>query len=117
MHICGLPQSGLILNEIVCKMNIQPLVEHYLIMTREVMPKMSREATNKWPVKNDHCFQRIVLDSVCQGVWYESIERPAYKHLNYAQAKLAVKLCDEIIAGKVNLSELNTQSLIWRGKR
>jgi hypothetical protein len=117
MHLCGLPQSSLIFNGMVCEMNIQPLVEQYLIMTREVMPKMSREATNKWPVKNDHCFQRIVLDSVCRGVWYESIERPAYKHLNYAQAKLAVKLCDEIIAGEVDLSELNIQSLIWRGKR
>lgn len=101
----------------VCEMNIQPLVQQYLIMTREVMPKMARETTNKWPVKNDHCFQRIVLDSVCQGVWYESIDRPAYKHLNYAQAKLAVKLCDEIIAGEVDLSQLNTQSLTWRGKR
>ena len=98
-------------------MNIQPLVEQYLIMTREVMPKIAREATNKWPVKNDHCFQRIVLDSVCQGVWYESINPPAYKHLNYEQAKLAVTLCDEIIAGEADLSQLNTQSLIWRGKR
>jgi hypothetical protein len=101
----------------VFKMTIQPLVEQYLIMTREVMPKMARETTNKWPVKDDHCFQRIVLDSVCQGVWYESIERPAYKHLNYEQAKLAIKLCNEIIAGEVDLSQLNTQSLTWRGKR
>jgi hypothetical protein len=37
--------------------------------------------------------------------------------MNQAQAKLAVKLCDEIIAGEVDLSQLNTQSLTWRGKR
>jgi hypothetical protein len=85
-------------------------------MTKEVMPKMARGSTNNWPVKNDHCFQRIVLDSVCQGVWYESIDRPAYKHLNYEQAKLAVKLCNEIIAGEIDLSRLNVQSLVWRGK-
>ncbi len=98
-------------------MNIQQLVDQYLVMTKEVMPNMAREATNNWPVRNDHCFQRIVLDSVCQGVWYESIDRPAYKHLSHAQAKLAVKLCNEIIAGQVDLSQLNLQSLTWRGKR
>ena len=93
------------------------LIEQYLVMTRDVMPKMAREPTNKWPVRHDHCFQRIVLDSVCQGVWYESIKRPAYKHLDHAQAKLAVNLCNQIIAGQIDLSLLNLQSLTWRGKR
>lgn len=98
-------------------MNIQALIDQYLIMTKEVMPKMASESTNNWPVKHDHCFQRIVLDSICGGVWYESIDRPAYKHLNDNQAKHAVKLCNEIIAGQVDLSQLNAQSLTWRGKR
>ena len=101
----------------MCEMNIQPWIEQYLIMTKEVMPKMALESTNNWPVKNDHCFQRIVLDSICQGVWYESIERPAYKNLSHTQAELAVQLCNEIIAGQVDLSQLNLQSLTWRGKR
>ena len=114
---CCMPANIVVLKRMMCGMNIQPLIEQYLTMTKEVMPKMARETSNNWPVKNDHCFQRIVLDSVCQGVWYESIERPAYKHLNYAQAKLAVKLCNEIIAGQIDLSRLNMQSLIWRGKR
>jgi|TARA_B110000902_G_scaffold152676_1_gene175385 hypothetical protein len=98
-------------------MSIQTLVEDYLTMTRDIMPKMALEFSNNWPVKYDHCFQRIVLDSVCQGVWYKSIKRPAYKYLNHAQATTAVKLCNEIIAGKVDLSQLNRQSLTWRGKR
>jgi hypothetical protein len=93
------------------------LIKQYLIMTKETMPEMARKASSTWPVKHDHCFQRIVLDSVCQGVWYESIKRPAYKHLTYPQAELAVKLCNEIIAGQVDLSGLNLQSLTWRGKR
>lgn len=98
-------------------MNTQALIDQYLIMTKEVMPKMASEPINNWPVKHDHCFQRIVLDSICEGVWYESIDRPAYRHLNHTQAKLAVKLCNEIITGQVDLSTLNTQSLTWRGKR
>jgi hypothetical protein len=98
-------------------MNIEVLIEQYLTLTKEVMPKMARESRNNWPVKHDHCFQRIVLDSICKGIWYESINRPAYKHLNHRQAAHAVKLCNEIIAGQVDLSQLNAQSLIWRGKR
>jgi hypothetical protein len=93
------------------------LIDQYLFMTKEVMPKMACESSNNWPVRHDHCFQRIVLDSVCRGVWYESINRPAYKNLNHSQAKLVVKLCNEIIAGHVDLSQLNLQSLTWRGKR
>ena len=23
----------------------------------------------QWPVKYDHCFQRIVLDNICNGCW------------------------------------------------
>ncbi len=97
--------------------SLSSLIDQYLVMTRDVMPKMACEPANNWPVRHYHCFQRIVLDSVCHGVWYESIDRPAYKHLSHAQAKLAVKLCNEIIAGQVDLSQLNLQSLTWRGKR
>ena len=97
--------------------SLSSLIEQYLLMTRDVMPKMACEPANHWPVRHDHCFQRIVLDSVCRGVWYESIKRPAYKHLDHAQAKLAVNLCNQIIAGQVDLSRLNLQSLTWRGKR
>ncbi len=66
----------------------------------------------RWSAASD-----VYKEQVCQGVWYESIDRPAYKHLSHAQAKLAVKLCNEIIAGQVDLSQLNLQSLTWRGKR
>jgi hypothetical protein len=97
--------------------DINSLIHHYLIMTKEVMPKMAREPAHNWPVRHYHCFQRIVLDSVCQGVWHESIKRPAYKNLNHVQAKRAVKLCNEIITDQVDLSQLNLQSLTWRGKR
>jgi hypothetical protein len=97
--------------------DINSLINQYLMMTKEVMPKMACEPNNNWPVRHDHCFQRIVLDSVCHGVWYERINRPAYKNLNHAQAKLAVKLCHEIILGKADLFRLNLQSLTWRGKR
>jgi hypothetical protein len=91
-------------------------VEQYLHLTRTVMPALAQTSKRHWPVRNDHCFQRIVLDTICSGVWYDHIARPAYKHLSQAQAAEAVQLCDQIIAEKTDLNVLNQQSLAWRGK-
>lgn len=93
------------------------LVSRYLVLTKEVMPQMARDPSNQWPVRNDHCFQRIVLDTVCDGIWYQHLARPAYKHLTHDQAARAVQLCEDIVVNRINLHELNKQSLIWRGKR
>ena len=93
------------------------LVSRYMIFTKEIMPQMVRNREVKWPVQNDHCFQRIVLDAVCKGHWHKHLARPAYKHLTHDQAVRAVQLCENIVAGRVNLYDLNRQSLIWRGKR
>ena len=91
-------------------------VEQYLHLTRTVMPALAQTSKRHWPVQNDHCFQRIVLDTICGGVWYNHIARPAYKHLSQAQAAKAVQLCELIIAEKTILNVLNHQSLAWRGK-
>ena len=93
------------------------LVQQYLHLTRIVMPQLAQTLKNKWPVQHDHCFQRIVLDAICGGVWYHHIARPAYKHLSLQQAKTAVQLCNDIISGKADIVDLNRQSLSWRGKR
>jgi len=92
------------------------LVAQYLHLTRTVMPALARTSKRHWPVRNDHCFQRIVLDTICGGVWYNHIARPAYRHLSHAQVAKAVQLCDEIVADTVDLNALNQQSLAWRGK-
>ena len=80
------------------------------------MPRLARGEKRHWPVRNDHCFQRIVLDTICKGVWYDHIARPAYKHLSQAQALAAVLLCEQIIADEIDLAVLNQRSLGWRGK-
>lgn len=91
-------------------------VDRYLHLTKNVLPRMARSGTVNWPVVNDHCFQRIVLGAVCGGVWYDTIDRPAYKHLTADQAHQAVALCEAIIAGTADVADLNRQSLKWRGK-
>ena len=92
------------------------LIYEYMYLSREVLPTIARSGQRNWSVFADHCFQRIVLDHVCGGVWYEYLERPAYKNLTKDQVQRAVKLCEDIVEGNVDLQKLNQQSLIWRGK-
>jgi hypothetical protein len=92
------------------------IVSRYMVLTKEVMPEMARDPNINWPVRNDHCFQRIVLDNVCGGPWFDHLPRPAYKHLSQDQAVHALQLCEAIIDGHENLFDLNNKSLSWRGK-
>ena len=93
------------------------LIDTYMHLTREVLPSLARSDRTDWPVSEDHCFQRIVLDTICSGVWYEHLDRPAYKQLSDNQARRAVELCQDIAQGRSDLQQLNKHSLIWRGKR
>ena len=97
--------------------SMQELINSYLTLTRNVLPSLAKDGSRTWPVVEDHCFQRIVLDTICDGVWYEHVVRPAYKNLTNEEAQRAVDLCYEIAEGHADLRQLNNQSLIWRGKR
>ncbi|MEM6682634.1 MAG: hypothetical protein AAF607_10360 [Pseudomonadota bacterium] len=92
------------------------LIENYVHITRNVLPALARSERQDWPISQDHCFQRVVLDHVCGGVWYAHIKRPAYKHLTEELARRAADLCCAIVAGEADVAQLNKQSLIWRGK-
>ena len=92
------------------------LISDYMHLTKQVLPSIARCDRTDWPVREDHCFQRIVLDHLCGGVWYEHLCRPAYKHLTNDQAQRAVELCRGIIERREDLRQMNQQSLVWRGK-
>ncbi|MEL6451633.1 MAG: hypothetical protein AAFQ19_10255 [Pseudomonadota bacterium] len=93
------------------------LIARYRHLTGTVLPDMAQTAPGAWPVRFDHCFQRIVLDAVCGGVWYDHIARPAYRHLTYAQAADAVALSEALIAGRADITALNQASLRHRAAR
>ena len=98
------------------KEETRDLIDTYMHLTKEALPRLARGDEQNWPVREDHCFQRIVLDTICGGVWYDHLSRPAYKNLTNDQARRAVKLCQEIAEGQADLHKLNQQSLVWRGK-
>ena len=64
----------------------------YMRQTMEVLPFLTRSDGRDWPVQEDHCFQHIILDTICGGVWCKHMGRPAYKHLTKNQAEHAVEL-------------------------
>ena len=92
------------------------LEAEWLRLTRKDLPGLAER--HHWPIRLDHCFQRVLLDHACGGVWYERISgRPAYRAADIEILGKAVELGRMVARGDANLPALNHQSLIWRGKR
>ena len=73
---------------------------------------------SSWPVHVDHCFGRIILDTVV-GVdtpWTAKLKAPAVKNMNAVQLQACIALGERIAEGKENLVELDVKSLRLRGK-
>lgn len=93
----------------------EALQAQWLQLTRHTLPDLA--VARDWPVHADHCFQRILLDNACGGVWYDHIAgRPAYRHAPRETLAAAVALGEAVIAGTADLVTLNRRSLTWRGK-
>jgi hypothetical protein len=91
------------------------LEARWLHLTRTALPAVAVE--RGWPVRLDHCFQRILLDAACGGRWYDQVAgRPAYRCCDPAILARAVALGEAVLAGKGDLCALNHRSLGWRGK-
>jgi hypothetical protein len=91
------------------------LEAEWLDLTRRVLPALAAE--RGWPVRADHCFQRILLDHAVGGRWYDHIAgRPAYRCAETDVLARAISLARLVLAGEADLHALNRQSLAWRGK-
>lgn len=88
----------------------------WLELTREALPEAA--IGRSWPVRADHCFQRIFLDHACAGVWYDHIQgRPAYACADRRCLDRAIAIAEAVLAGEADLDALNRQSLAWRKTR
>ena len=96
-------------------MTRQDLEARWLHLTRVLLPDAAE--ARAWPVRLDHCFQRILLDNVFEGRWYDHVpRRPAYRHCDEAALVRAITLAETVLAGAADLHELNRRSLGWRGR-
>lgn len=90
------------------------LIESWFRLTREVMPALAAERC--WPVRFDHCFQRILLDNAVGGPWRESIAAPAWRNAPDAVLMDALALGNAAVGGRTDLGALNARSFAWRKK-
>ncbi len=91
------------------------LERRWLQLTRETLPGLA--AARGFPIRHDHCFQRILLDAACGGRWTDHVAgRPAYRQIDTGCLAAAVALAERVAAGEADLDRLNVQSLRWRGK-
>ncbi|MBM2577715.1 GCN5-related N-acetyltransferase [Jannaschia sp. Os4] len=92
------------------------LEARWLDLTRREMPAAA--GARGWPVRFDHCFQRILLDHATGGPWYDAIpRRPAYRHAPDGVLRAAIAAGEAALAGEADLHALNRASLDGRGKR
>jgi len=108
------PTFGLMCNQNRSRPRLREALEQrWLRLTRETLPALAAERC--WPVDQDHCFQRILLDNAFSGVWYDHVEgRPAYARAPEDALAVAVALGEACVDGTADLAELNRQSLSWR---
>ena len=95
-------------------MDREALVKKWFALTRDLMPGMAQQ--RGWPVRFDHCFQRILLDNAVGRQWNETIAAPAYRNAPLDVLQRAIAFGEAAIEGSEDLAELNRRSLGWRGK-
>ena len=89
------------------------LEARWLDLTRRVLPALAVE--RGWPIRKDHCFQRVLLDNTFGGRWYDHVPgRPAYRALTDDALTRAVELGEFVAEGQRALEPLNEASLAWR---
>ena len=91
------------------------LEDQWLDLTRLKLPQIA--VSRGWPIQNDHCFQRVLLDNACKCKWTETIRKtPAYRHAPDEILSAALALGHAVLAGNEDLVALNARSLAWRLK-
>ncbi len=94
----------------------QTLEQDWLTLTRKTLPQIA--LSRGWPIQNDHCFQRVLLDNACNGKWADVIlVKPAYRNAPEPILSAALALGMAVFCGTEDLSALNDRSLKWRGKQ
>jgi len=97
------------------QMRMESLRKRYWQATDEDLPEIASQ--RGWEVDETAAFQRIILDHVCKGVWYDKLKEPAIMHLSEAQLRKAVYLAEDMVTGARPLEPLDEQSLKWRAER
>jgi len=95
------------------------LVAEYTRLAKDTLPARAKE--EKWPIRFDHCFMRVMLDCAFGKCWYECLDRKrgsAISQISDADLAAAVAVGKRMEAeGRSAVDELDARSLRLRGKR
>ena len=91
------------------------LVARWFLLVRTVLPEMAERC--RWPISQDHCFMRVCLDTALNGIWTDTVQPPAIRHLNDKQLRQAVAVAETLVCAPESLNALNRQSITWRQQR
>ena len=86
-----------------------------ITLTKQTLPGMA--AAQRWPIRLDHCFMRVCLDTAIGQQWDTEVRRPATRHLTDAQLARAVDVAETIVRDPALLPALNAGSLAMRRRR
>jgi hypothetical protein len=100
--------------------DLTELRTQYLDLINDRLPAAA--VIRQFPIRLNHCFVRVILDNLFQGVWYDFLVRgsrlPAYKQLSAAQLLAAIDIATNILERDDDyIATLNDRSLQWRGKK
>ena len=100
-------------------MDLKILQQEYLQLVNVILPSIA--VAKGFPVHLNHCFQRICLDNLFGGCWYDFLivgKIAAYKQLDVTQLQQLTNITQSLVDRDCNhINLLNQQSLQWRKSR
>lgn len=81
----------------------------------EVFPRLAEKYN--WSVQFNHCFRRIVYDTLFQDKWSNHIEGPVINNMTDIQVNDCLTICRSIVWKPDSIIELNNQSLKYRKRK
>lgn len=94
---------------------LAPLRAEWLRLMREALPAAAADHP-EWPIRLDHCFGRVILDTVYDRPWRDALASPAWRTIDGPALHAAITLAQDIVDGRADLTALNRRSLEMRGR-
>lgn len=88
------------------------LRDEYMKFINHCLPEAAKK--NNWPISENHCFGRVILDFMYQDAWYKHLSSPGYKHLSEYQLIVACERMQQWLNNPQLLIKDNQKSLIYR---
>lgn len=94
----------------------------YIRLIKKELPEAAQKSLKTsipWPVTEDHCFARILLDHLFQACWYDRLDKSqsAYKQLTQSQLNYLIQRGLTYLKDPDILRRDNRDSLEWRKNR